>query len=224
MGVPRRVLKLGGSVLTCKSVPYCLDVAVTRQCLSELRDFSQGLVLVHGGGSFGHYEASKRAPTRIQLTAVSMQELNAYIMREISVLGIRAFPIPGRYFNMEHLERVIELGYMPVIYGDVRENGEIVSGDDLTIAIAKKYSLTALFATDVDGVIVNGKVVYELDRLEDFVGLEHDSYDVTGGMAEKLRKIFTANVNSLVFNGKRKGNIFNALKGERIGTLIKVRE
>ncbi|BCS91840.1 uridylate kinase [Metallosphaera javensis (ex Sakai et al. 2022)] len=211
-------------MITCKSVPYCVDFPVLRQAVGEIRDFTEGLVLVHGGGSFGHFEAGRRSPLRVSLTSASMEELNALVIREMAMIGIGGFPLPGRVFDLEKVERILDQGLVPVLFGDIRENGEIISGDDITISIAREYSLTALFATDVDGVLVNGNVIPELHDLNTLVALPSVSYDLTGGMKEKVRKIFQNKINAMIFNGKKRGNVFNALKGERIGTFIKVRE
>ncbi|MEM4146680.1 MAG: isopentenyl phosphate kinase [Metallosphaera sp.] len=224
LGKPSRVIKLGGSVITCKSVPYCLDVQVIRQCIGELSSFAEGLVLVHGGGSFGHYEASRSNNVRITLTAASMQELNAYILREMALKGIKAFPLPGRFYSKETIETILDYGHVPVLYGDIKQNGEIVSGDDLTVLVAKEYSLTALFATDVDGVLLGNRVVNEISSPIKLDTLASKSLDITGGMQRKIEKIFQHKVDAVIFNGKKKGNVYNALHGERIGTFIKVRK
>ncbi|ABP96276.1 isopentenyl phosphate kinase [Metallosphaera sedula] len=222
MGKPNRVIKLGGSAITCKAVPYCADLPVIRQIAGEIKDFVDGLVIVHGGGSFGHFEAGRNVPVRVSLTSASMEELNTILIREMAVRGIKGFPLPGRFFDLERLERILDHGMVPVVFGDIKEDGTIISGDDLTISIAREYSLTALFATDVDGILVNGQVIPELNEPHSLTNLPSLSYDLTGGMREKVRKILQNNINAMIFNGKKRGNVFNALKGERIGTLIKV--
>ncbi|MFP3204137.1 MAG: uridylate kinase [Metallosphaera yellowstonensis] len=224
VGFPTRVLKLGGSVITCRTVPHCPDLKVIRRIVREIIPFKEGLVIVHGGGSFGHFEASMGISKRRPLIAAAMQELNSLLLRELYPSGIHGFPVPGRYYSEDNLLRILGEGMTPVIYGDINERGEIISGDDLTLKVAKSFSLIALFSTDVDGVLLHGRPVPELRSFEDVeFGITH-GYNVTGGMAEKLRKIFSFGVDAMIFNGKREGNVFNALKGERVGTFIKVKK
>ncbi|WP_240938746.1 isopentenyl phosphate kinase [Metallosphaera hakonensis] len=218
---------MGGSVITCKAVPYCVDLVAVKHCAGELASFTNGLVVIHGGGSFGHFEARREHASRLTLTSASMEELNAHVLREMAIAGIRAFPLPGRFYTHERVESILGKGLVPVIYGDISEDGTIISGDDITLDIAKKYSLTAFFATDVDGVIIGDEVIPELSDIENFRRSRKfatNSFDLTGGMEEKIKKIFQNNVNAVIFNGKKKGNIFNVLKGERIGTFVKVRK
>lgn len=224
VGLPNRVLKLGGSVITCREVPYCPDLKVIRRIIREAIPFVEGLVIIHGGGSFGHFEASMGVAERRTLVSAAVQELNSLLLRELYAAGIKAFPIPGRYYNKDELLKVLREGLTPLIYGDVSAEGVIISGDDLTLRIAKSFSLTALFSTDVDGVLIHGRPVPEISSLEDVIFEGPHGYNVTGGMEEKIRKIFRYGVNSMIFNGKRGGNVYNALKGERVGTFVKVKK
>ncbi len=218
LGDDYRVLKLGGSLITDKRVPYSFREEVIRQIAKELKGFK--VVLVHGGGSFGHYEASINDSFRTTRTALAMQDLNLRITRVLLSEGIKAFPLPGRCFSLDGIHEILENGFVPITYGDVLPNGEIISGDDLTLTLAKHFKVIALFAVDVDGVMVGGKVKDRINSLEGIVDLETGRYDVTGGIVGKIKKIFQYRVNSLIFNGKDPANVYKALRGERVGTLV----
>ncbi|MCI2414303.1 MAG: isopentenyl phosphate kinase [Candidatus Aramenus sp.] len=218
LGDNYRVLKLGGALITDKRVPYSFREEVVRYIAKEIKGFK--VILVHGGGSFGHYEASINDPFRTTRTALAMQDLNLRITRVLLSEGVKAFPLPGRCFSLDRVHEILGNGLVPVTYGDILPNGEIISGDDLTLTLAKHFKVTALFAVNIDGVIVGGKVKDRVNSLEGIVDLETGRYDVTGGIVGKIRKILQYKVNSLIFNGKDPANVYKALRGERVGTLV----
>jgi isopentenyl phosphate kinase len=56
------VIKLGGSAITHKDSPLSPNIEVIEQIARELIKFDlkkKKIVLIYGGGSFGHYVASK---------------------------------------------------------------------------------------------------------------------------------------------------------------------
>ena len=48
------LLKLGGSLLTDKNQPYSLRKDILRSSVRQIIDADEKLILIHGGGSFGH--------------------------------------------------------------------------------------------------------------------------------------------------------------------------
>ncbi len=48
------LIKLGGSVLTDKSIPFSFDQETTKRLSREIKVSEEDIVVVHGGGSFGH--------------------------------------------------------------------------------------------------------------------------------------------------------------------------
>ena len=55
-----RLVKLGGSVITDKARPLVFRAQVTRRLARELApSVSEGLIVVHGAGSFGHVRAAE---------------------------------------------------------------------------------------------------------------------------------------------------------------------
>ncbi|MCK4779600.1 MAG: acetylglutamate kinase, partial [Candidatus Lokiarchaeota archaeon] len=48
------LLKLGGSLLTDKDEPFSIREDVVKNVVKQIIDANEKLILIHGGGSFGH--------------------------------------------------------------------------------------------------------------------------------------------------------------------------
>ncbi|QGA55533.1 uridylate kinase [Sulfolobus sp. E5-1-F] len=223
-----RVLKLGGSLITCKDVPRCIRLDLLRKVSEEIRKFidenpNKKIVLLHGGGSFGHYEASIFNDSRTVRTSEAMQELNYMITKQLLKAGINVISIPGKFYTFDTVLNALEKDLVPLIYGDIKFDGSIVSADDMSIDVAKKLNARLLFAIDKAGILGrDGRVISELSSIDE-VGrfLQENYYDVTGGILSKIKKIFENNLNAVIFDGSKAGNIYLALKGYNIGTLVR---
>jgi len=53
------LLKLGGSLLTDKNKPFSIREDVVRSVIQQIIDANKKIILIHGGGSFGHPLAKK---------------------------------------------------------------------------------------------------------------------------------------------------------------------
>src|SRR5574338_222328 len=53
------LIKLGGSIITNKEKPLSPRIAVIDRISKHLKKINEPMVLVHGGGSFGHYWSVK---------------------------------------------------------------------------------------------------------------------------------------------------------------------
>ena len=53
------LIKLGGSLLTDKNKPFSLREEILEKCLNQIIDSKKLIILIHGGGSFGHPLAKK---------------------------------------------------------------------------------------------------------------------------------------------------------------------
>lgn len=143
------VIKLGGSVLTKKSTLGGIRYDNLKRIAGELarvRDEAR-VVLVHGGGSFGHplarlyhiYGRGRRAAQTVDrrwrsegASAIqrSMLRLNAAVIGALVDAGLPALSIPGgvlvelydgelEAFHPGSIERYLAAGLMPVTFGDV---------------------------------------------------------------------------------------------------------
>ncbi|BDC19138.1 isopentenyl phosphate kinase [Acidianus sp. HS-5] len=216
LGNTYRIIKLGGSLITNKNMPYSFNEVTVKRIAREVKQFYP-LIIIHGGGSFGHYEASRGDKIR---TVIAMQELNLKISKIFYDEEVNVFPLPGRFFSVDIVKRYLNEGLVPLIYGDITESGKIISGDDIAVLLGKAFNARVLFASDVDGVFINGKVAREVNSsLID--ELSSSKFDVTGGMKSKIQKILENCIEALIFNGKIEGNIFKALQGKDIGTIVR---
>ncbi|MHB8562233.1 MAG: amino acid kinase family protein, partial [Thermoplasmataceae archaeon] len=53
------IIKLGGSVITDKSRYRTFRREITKKIIDVISEFEEELILVHGGGSFGHIMAKR---------------------------------------------------------------------------------------------------------------------------------------------------------------------
>ncbi len=173
-----KVVKLGGSVITYKHLPLMPRYnAIDRLCKEIADSNEKELIVVHGGGSFGHYYASKWYPKGrndkesrllIAKTQNAMQKLNRIIVERLINAKISAISLQTsamlisengeiKKFNLEIIEDMLAKGIVPVLYGDVvfdtKQGFSIISGDTISCFLAKKLDAEKLiFCCDVDGV------------------------------------------------------------------------
>ncbi len=215
-----KIVKLGGSVITFKDRPMSIRYDVVRYLASELAYFLSGypdtrLVLIHGGGSFGHPVVHECLETRGEIdvecfskTSYTMMSLNTYLIKELNDVGIKSVSIPphtifrrevGRLtYESDLIRKYLMRGLTPVLYGDViLSNGsfEVISGDTIAWLLAKDLSVGELiFVTDVDGLFDKDPKKYADAKLIDFIHASSlaeltfstNEYDVTGSMGLKL--------------------------------------
>ena len=222
------VLKLGGSVITDKDTPETIDDdALTAAVEAVAGADPKRLVLVHGGGSFGHENAAERGMGRTEgsndaadVWAVhdAMRRLNDAVLRRLHDVGVAALPVhplsvaardgaADLSLPLDSTTTLLEEGFVPVLHGDVvghvGSGATIVSGDELVVRLA-----TGLDADRV-GLCSTVPGVYDGDgdvipRIADFASVaevlgEADSTDVTGGMAAKVRALLELDAPAHVF-------------------------
>lgn len=179
------IIKLGGSIITQKdnSIPKIRATAIKQICHEIKLLVGQNkyqLILVHGGGSFGHSLAKKYDLTKgirnknsytkigIAETALSMKFLNNIVVKSLNQCGIITIglsPISfitqtnGKLnnFNINIIKDILDLNIIPVLYGDVVTDKKlgcsIVSGDIIVSYLAHKLKADkVIFLSDVDGI------------------------------------------------------------------------
>jgi isopentenyl phosphate kinase len=171
------VVKLGGSVITDKEREFSVRRGVLRRLARELKGMER-MVLIHGGGSFGHPLAKQydltgglRGPEQLRGFAEvrkAMERLNLCVLEELGREGLPAVPVPpsaccvlegGRIKRMElePLRRMMGLGLLPVLYGDavmdLKQGVNILSGDRLAVHLALQLGASrVVLGVDVEGV------------------------------------------------------------------------
>ena len=263
MTVPRLTfLKLGGSLITDKDQP---ETALTDQIddlLAQIAAWRQvnpdrRLLLGHGSGSFGHHTAAKfgtregvRSPEEYlgyQQVWYSARSLNQIFLSRAQAfsLPLIAFPPSAcvsaenrhiRTWNLHPIIRSLEMGLIPLVYGDVvcdvALGGTILSTEDLFVHLAGSLRPERiLLAGKVDGVFAdfprNQQLLPRIPADSDFSVFLHGSAseDVTGGMVTKVQTM-QALCRSLpglsvqIFSAAAPGALRNALDGGAIGTII----
>lgn len=230
----RVMLKIGGSVITDKSGDCSINHAqVSAISRAVAENPVTGLVIVHGAGSCGHPEAKRyhldRGATAghaegIAVTHHAVSRLNSEVVEALQGQGVKAlgvhplhvaFADNGRLvaFEMRQLEKMLSLGMVPVIHGDVvmdQSRGAcIVSGDQLVRYLAPLLAIGRVgLATDVPGVLNRGTVVPEITPASArALEIGNSTYtDVTGGMRGKINELLElarAGVGSEIFQVSR---------------------
>ncbi len=172
------IVKLGGSVITDKRRPFVVKRATLTRLAHELAAARKPLVIVHGGGSFGHPVASKYKIADgyknksqlmgLSLTHQAMERLNAYVIEALQKAGLPAIAIQpsacavvngGRIQSMEltPIKKLLGLGAVPVLYGDavpdIRSGMSILSGDQIVAYLARELNAAkVILGVDVNGV------------------------------------------------------------------------
>ena len=182
------IIKLGGSVITYKDKPLTPNYSAIEKMTNILKELKtrHKIIIVHGGGSFGHYWSIKYdmhtlpsaySDEGISRVRESMIKLNSIIVEKFVSLNLKPFTIHASSFVFNNLpcrERIMDVVNMiknndltPITYGDVvhtsRGNFSILSGDTLMniLSVNLKPRLS-IFTTNVDGIydnVVNGVLV-----------------------------------------------------------------
>jgi len=228
------IIKLGGSVISDKKKPYSLRYDLIKEIGEVLRE-SLGkwdIILVHGGGSFGHPKVKEIMEKNLTLKEMGWEVIR--VMSEMSVKVTEAlgkpfapYSTPSLWANgviVEPLLKALEVGWVPVLQGNVVPPGKVISGDEIVrdIALKLKPDLVAL-ATDVDGVYPSWPPKGEpLKRASpcDVEAGGSQGIDVTGGMKRKLKEMNeVAKVTKvIIFNGLKLENYRKVLEGKAVGT------
>ena len=153
--------------------------------IKELKKHNK-IIIVHGGGSFGHYWSIKYdmhtlpsvySDEGVSRVRESMIKLNSIIVEKFIAINLKPFSIHASSFvfnNLHCREQIMDMINMiknndliPITYGDVVHtsggNFSILSGDTLmnilSINLKPRFSI---FTTNVDGIydnIVNGNLI-----------------------------------------------------------------
>jgi isopentenyl phosphate kinase len=222
------VVKLGGSVVTEKSRPETVAEDALARAADAIAAHDGALVVVHGGGSFGHPHAERHGVTTTEGThearAVSeihgaMRELNAAVVgalleRDVPAVGVNPLSVASRDVSaglslpVDVPDRMLGEEFVPVLHGDVvvheGRGATIVSGDELVVGLARGLQADRVgLCSDVPGVLDGaGEVVERVESFGDVAEVlgGSDDTDVTGGMAAKVRELLDLGAPADVFD------------------------
>ena len=173
------MLKIGGSVITDKNGELAARTQEMNRLADEIQKANiQNLIIVHGGGSFGHPVAQKHAikegfkeenqkigfaETHHVMTVLNGLFMDALIWRNVPAVSITPSSCiitkKGRiqHFEENPLKTLLKMGFLPVMYGDAVLDTElgftILSGDQLVSYIATRFNAERIvIGVDVDGL------------------------------------------------------------------------
>jgi len=173
------ILKIGGSVITDKGGELAARTQDIARLAEEIRNANvKNLIIVHGGGSFGHPFAQKYAinmgfkeenqkigfaETHHMMTVLNGLLMDALIWREVPAVSITPSSCimtkKGRIqcFEKATLKLLLQMGFLPVLYGDAVLDTElgfsVLSGDQLVSYIATNFDAERIIiGVDVDGL------------------------------------------------------------------------
>ncbi len=210
------ILKIGGSVITDKNGELAARTQEIDRVTGEIQAANvRNLIIVHGGGSFGHplaqkyriKEGLKEDSQKIGFSETHhvMTVLNGLMMDCLIGHGVPAVSVTpsscivtenGRmkHFEDTPLRKLLQLGFTPVLYGDavldLKQGFTILSGDQLVSSLAVRFNADRIvMGVDVDGLYDADPKMEKKARLLRNVTLEE-----LRELQKKLRKPMSCDV------------------------------
>jgi isopentenyl phosphate kinase len=245
------LIKLGGSVVTFKEKPLTANLEAINNLTRVIARLNIPLIIVHGGGSFGHYWSVKYDmhtkpddydPYGISIVHESMVHLNQIIVNSMIKERINAYALmPSTFMSgqrpikrkINELQSIAQNGIIPITFGDIvhinKTKYSVLSGDVIMTILAQALNPSkVLFTLNVDGIYKNIKtkeVIKEITSRNRSIELSTVEADVTGGMRRKVIeafKIARSGIDVLMINGLKPERIIHAISGSDFeGTIIK---
>jgi isopentenyl phosphate kinase len=244
------LIKLGGSVLTHKERPMTINKTAIDRILKSLLFVKVPIILVHGGGSFGHYwsimydmhsKPERYSSDGIAVVHESMISLNHIIIKSMLKLKMNPYTVPPFSLilgNKPFMKKIFDLASMskdkiiPITYGDIvyrtYHKYSIVSGDELmTIISSVLRPKKVIFAINVDGIYKDPQTKQVVQTIEEKALIKFSSvnFDITGGMKRKVRealKISLAGMDVHFVNGFKPERLLKIIENKKTeGTVIR---
>jgi isopentenyl phosphate kinase len=243
------LIKLGGSIITNKLKPLTPNLSAINKIAIQLKKIKEPIILVHGGGSFGHYwsvkydmhtKPSKYSKRGVAIVKNSMVELNQLILNSFLNHNLNPYCLPPTDFmfgdkpdlrKIREIAKISKSGLIPISYGDVLWYGKnkfyILSGDRIMGLLAKILKpRLVIFVLNVDGVYSDMKtknLLYEIKGKK--TSISKVGMDVTGGMSRKIKEatlISKDKINVFLVNGNKPERIVSAIRGKNFeGTVFR---
>ena len=243
------LIKLGGSIITNKEKPLSPRRKTIDNLAKSLRKIEEPMIIVHGGGSYGHYWSVKydmhTQPRKYDIKGVSivknsMIDLNKIILDSFVKNRLKPYCLPPTDFmsgnkpiakKVKEIEKIAKSGLIPVTFGDALWFGQnktyILSGDKIMTHLSKILKpRLIIFALNEDGLYSDLKTKKLIRELKgESPKISENKMDVTGGMTRKVEeasKIAKMGMNVFFVNGNKPNRIVQAVKNRKFeGTLFK---
>ena len=243
------LIKLGGSIITNKKKPLSAKRKTIDNIVSSFRKINEDFVVVHGGGSYGHYwsvkydmhtKPKKYDPKGVSIVKNSMIELNTIILDSFLKNKMNPYCLPPTDFVMGNkpinrkileIKKIANSGFIPITYGDALWYGNkksyILSGDKIMSFLARVLRpRLSIFVLNEDGLYSDmkaKKLIY--DFKDEKIFIKKTVMDVTGGMTRKVAeasKISKMGLKVFFVNGNKPERIVNAITRKKFeGTLFR---
>jgi len=243
------LIKLGGSIITNKKKPLSAKRKTIDNIVHSFRKINEDFVVVHGGGSYGHYwsvkydmhtKPKKYDPKGVSIVKNSMIELNTIILDAFLKNKMNPYCLPPTDFVMGNkpinrkileIKKIANSGLVPITYGDALWYGNkksyILSGDKIMSLLARVLRpRLSIFVLNEDGLYSNmktKKLIY--DFKDEKIFIKKTLMDVTGGMTRKVAeasKISKMGLKVFFVNGNKPQRIVNAINRKKFeGTLFR---
>ena len=210
------ILKIGGSVITDKQGQLAAKTREINRLAEEIHGTGmQNLIIVHGGGSFGHPSAEEYAikegykeesqKAGFSVTHHYMTVLNGLFMDSLIWQDLPAVSVSplsciitenGRIKEFEEasVKSLLKMGFIPVLYGDTvldtKLGFTVLSGDQLVSALAIRFGAARIIiGVDVDGVYDADPKLVKTAKM-----MGHLTLEELKGLQNKLGKATTCDV------------------------------
>ena len=243
------LIKLGGSVITNKEKPLSPKPKTIDKIVKNIKKIHEPIIVVHGGGSFGHYWSVKfdmhtkpaaYSSRGVSIVKNSMIELDKIILDSFLKNKLNPYSLPPTDFMMgnkpiskkiHEAEKISKSDLIPVTFGDALWYGNkksfILSGDKIMTIFAKILKpRLSIFVLNEDGVysdLKSKKLIHEVKNQK--LSITKNSMDVTGGMTRKVQeatKISKFGLDVFFVNGNKPERIVKAANGKKFeGTLFR---
>lgn len=244
------LIKLGGSIITNKEKALSARRKTIEGISKILKKIDEPIILVHGGGSFGHYWSVKydmhTKPAKYNLYGVatiknSMVELNKIILNSLLKNKLNPYVLPPTDFvvgdrpipsKIKEIEKIARSGLTPVTYGDAMWYGQnrsyILSGDRIMSMLARVLRpKLSIFVLNVDGLYSDLKTKKLITELKgERPKIKEINMDVTGGMKRKVKEaqnISKMGLDVFFVNGNKPQRILDAASKRFHGTRFRGR-
>jgi isopentenyl phosphate kinase len=184
-----KMIKLGGSLITNKTIEKSIRQDVVQRISQELADVlptvAEPVIIGHGSGSFGHFAAKRHATvdgvhTRQQwhgfaevcLVAAELSQAIAAALFNAGLPVMRFQPSATLLCNdavpqsmeLTNLKEALRRGLIPLVYGDVsfdaQRGGTIASTEMIFTYLASALNVSEIFLVgEVDGVFDQNGIV-----------------------------------------------------------------
>ncbi len=191
------VIKLGGSSITFKERTFSIDENSLYNISSALGEFNGRLLIVHGGGSWGHpvavayglnsFSFSKNA-RGASLTRLAMLQLSERVQRYLIDHGINVFFFPPQHLESiaDNLDYLYQLRAVPLTYGDVIfERGKgyrVIGGDEIISRLSALRKIRrVIFIMRTGGILDSSGNIIETISLRGKGGMMFDDVPISSG-------------------------------------------